>query len=821
MKLTGFILAIIWSCNLASAQYSIRGKVTTASGEALTGANIYIRDSYKGAVSGLDGSYLIQNLDPGSHTIIASFIGYKDHVQTIELSSDVGLCIHLEPTTTLAEETIITGLRAGQDAPVAFQNLEKEDIEHQNKGRDIPFLLSSMPSTVITSDAGAGVGYTGLSIRGTGVKRINVTVNGIPLNDAESHGVWWVNMPDFANSVENVQVQRGVGTSTLGAGAFGASLNFQTTKLNPEPYVEIDNSGGSFNTLRNSISLGSGRIRDHFSFDMRLSRVVSDGFIDRAGSNLKSFFVSGGYHAERHLLKFNIFSGQEETYQAWYGVPSAKLEGKQEKLEQLISDFGYTDSQAENLRNSDARTYNFYTYENETDNYQQDHYQLIYSTEINPLFHANVALHYTRGRGYYEQFREDEPFSSYRLGNVILGSDTLRQTDMIRRLWLDNHFFGAIASIQWKKKGIEATLGGGWNHYLGDHYGRIIWAEYASNSDIRYEWYNGTGDKIDFNLYNKWNVQLSNSWSILADVQVRRILYDIRGEDEFLRDVGQRHDFLFVNPKAGVSFKPVPGHRLFAYFGIANREPNRANFVDHDPARTPPTYETLRDYELGYTISASNYKTSLNLYYMDYKDQLVHTGEINEVGSPIMTNIPDSYRAGIEWVAGYRPFDPLLVEFNATLSRNKIFGYTDKVDNWDYWSDPGGESFQKEQYLGETHIAFSPELIMNGSLRYEPIENLSFDWTSKYVGKQYIDNTSSDDRSLDPYFVNDLSVNYAFGSRFANEIFFSVSVHNILDHHYEAYAWIYRYYIAGEYKNLDGYFPQAGRYFMAAVNFRF
>ena len=676
----------------------------------------------------------------------------------------------------------------------------------RNFGQDIPYLLNTTPSLVTSSDAGHGIGYTSMRIRGTDATRINVTINGIPLNDPESHQVYWVDLPDFATSVDNIQIQRGVGTSTNGAAAFGATVNFQTRKLEKEPYAIYEGTFGSFNTMRHAVSAGTGLLGDHFAVDLRMSDLHSDGYIDRSWTDLRSWYASAAYHDARTLVKFVTFSGTEELYQAWNGVPSSMLD-----TDRTYNGLGaYTNASGETVY-----------YDNQIDHYKQTHYQLHLSRILGDRWVANGALHYTIGAGYYEQYEEEETLADYLLEDVVIGGDTLRQSDLIRRKWLDNDFYGFTAGLQYNGDRFTSVLGGGWNRYVGDHFGTVIWARYPGESEIRHRWYENRGIKTDGNLYLKTTWQTGERLSLFADLQIRAIRYGITGDDDDLRNLTQDHDFFFFNPKAGVNLELGTGQRAYLFVAHANREPNRSNFTDADPAGPLPVKESMIDYEAGYAYTGERIQAQVNLYFMDYTDQLVLTGEINDVGSPVMTNVKESYRTGIELAAGARLTSWLQWSLNATFSRNKIPDYTGVVDNWDYWSDPENEPYQIVEELGTTDLAFSPSVIGNSRLDAEPFERFHLVLDSRVVSRQFIDNTSSGSRALDPYFINDLRISYAFLPDFLKEISIQLQLSNLFNVQYETNAWVYRYYESGNEGIYDGYFPQAGAHVMAGIRVRF
>lgn len=813
MKVLSTVLAMLIATSLF-AQFKIDGKIVTAENQSLPRASIILKGTTMGTVANSKGNFSFENLKSGNYELNVSFIGYENYSQSIDLTKDISLTIKMTENSVLTEDIFVVSTRAGSKTPVASSNISKDEIAQNNLGQDIPYLLSTTPSFVSTSDAGAGVGYTGFSIRGTDANRINITVNGIPVNDAESHSVYWVNMPDFSSSVENLQVQRGVGTSTQGAASFGATVNMQTNTLNKDAYGEYSGSVGSFNTWKNTAMVGSGLINNHFSFDARLSKITSEGFIDRAFSDLKSFYISGGYYSENTIIKLNIFSGKEKTYQAWNGVPSVRLNNDEEGMLEYLNNWLYTEQEYEDMINSDSRTYNIYTYDNQTDNYQQDHYQLLFSHRFNPNLNFNAALHYTYGRGYYENEKLGEKFADYGIANPIIGSDTITRTNMVNQKWLDNDFYGATFSMNYNKNKSDFTVGGGWNKYDGRHFGYIIWSEYANTIEKDYEWYRSIGVKTDFNVYTKYNFALTKTINLYADLQYRGITHTIDGIDDDLRDITQEHSFNFFNPKFGVYYQINDQSNAYASWAMGHREPNRSNFVDADPEGEEPTAETLNDFEAGYQLRTNSFAFGANVYYMLYKDQLIETGEINDVGSAIMVNVNDSYRAGVELIAGAQILSNLKWDVNATFSQNKIKNFTEYVDNW----DTGGQDATE---LGTTDIAFSPNMIANSIITYSPFKNMKLSLTSQYISKQYIDNSSSNDRVLDAYFVNNFRASYIIHPNFAKELEFTILVNNLFNEEYETNAWIYSYITGGTRYKMDGYFPQAGTNFMLGMKIRF
>uniref|UniRef100_UPI0032180387 TonB-dependent receptor n=1 Tax=uncultured Draconibacterium sp. TaxID=1573823 RepID=UPI0032180387 len=798
MKRLNVLLLLQLLAVVAFGQITLSG-VVKGEGEPLAGASVVINNSYYGVSTMSDGSFLFNNLKAGKYEVKVSFIGFDTKEFEVNLNSNKRIEVNLQSNVIMTDEVLISATRAKERTPVAYTNVSGDEIARRNMGQDIPFLLNLTPSFVTTSDAGAGVGYTNFRIRGTDLNRINVSVNGIPLNDAESHGTWFVDQPDMASSLENVQIQRGVGTSTNGAAAFGASINLQTNSLNKDAYSEYKTAAGTFNTFKNTLSAGTGLINGKFTVDARLSKVTSDGYVDRASSDLKSFFVSGGYYAGNTVIKLNVFSGFEETYQAWNGISSETL-----KTNRTYNPSGeYTDENG-----------NTKYYENEVDHYQQDHYQLHFSHKLNQAWDVNASLHYTHGYGYYESYKDDEDLEDYKLAPIYVGNDTIESTNLVNRKWLDNDFYGLTYSLNYKNNMSDFTFGGGYSVYDGDHFGNVIWAQYYGSANPNHEWYRNNGLKKDLNVFAKYNWQVAERLNLFADLQYRRIDYEVDGMDDDLRDITQKHDFNFFNPKFGIFYQPTGNQKLYLSYAVANREPNRSAFVDYPAGYKAPVHETLRDLEFGYNYASSNFSFAANYYYMNYKDQLVLTGQINDVGSPIMVNVDKSFRTGIELQAGVQLTHKLQWNGNATFSVNKIKDFTEYVDNWDTW---GQEVYE----LGNTDLAFSPNVVAKSQFLLTPVKNMSLSFVSSYVGEQYIDNTSNSDRVIDAYFVNDFKADYTFTTSLFEEITLHMMVNNLFDHEYETNAWVYSYFYEGKRLKMDGYYPQAGTHFMFGIDFKF
>jgi len=814
MKRLGLFLTLQLIATVVFGQLSLSGIVKDVKGEALSGANVILVNTFDRTSTGIGGEFKFTNLKQGKYTVQVTFVGYKNFMTELMLNNTLKLDVIMEPANVLTEEVLVSAARAGEKSPVAYTNIGKEDIKAANFGQDIPYMLNYTPSFVATSDAGNGVGYTNFRIRGTDPTGINVTINGIPMSDGESQSTYFVDIPDMAASTENIQIQRGVGNSTNGAAAFGATIDFQTSKLNPKAYANFNSSCGSFDTYRNNVAVGTGLLDDKFAFDASLSKINSLGFIDRASADLKSFYVSGGYFTTNTILKVIAFSGFEQTYQAWNGVPSVRLHNDLEGMEQYYTDGLYTAEQTQNMINSNSRTYNLYTYKNQVDHYQQDNYQLQFSHQFNTHLNLSGSVFCVYGRGYYEEYVTDQDYASYRLTYPVINGTAIDKTDMITRKWLDNVFSGTIFSLNYKKGKNTLAVGGGANIYDGQHYGRVIWAQVAGSADMDYEWYRSNGSKKDVNIYARYNFQLSQGLNATADLQYRNINYEINGIDGNLRNITQNHEYNFFNPKFGLFYSPGVHQDAYFSFSRGNHEPTHDNLTDANPTGKQPTFETLNDFELGYKYKSPNLMLGANYYYMHYNNQLILTGQINDVGNAIMTNAARSYRTGLEMMAGIKIFKQLNWNLNATISSNKIDNFTEYVEDW----DNGGT---KADQIGKTDLAFSPQLTANSVLSYKPWNKLEISILSYYVGKQYIDNTASNDRKLNAYFVNNLRFEYKLKQRLLRELKIKLLINNILNEQYESNAWVYSYLTNGKRNKMDGYFPQAGTNFLLSASIGF
>ena len=822
MKKTTFLIAAFTAATALSqgalAQYLVSGRVVDqATNTPIEGVQVGLEGTGAITSSSAEGTFSLPATKAGYYRLRTGAVGYFPYNHLLHVVANVEVTILLEPKNRVSEEVIVRATRTAATDPTTSTTLTKEELEKTNLGQDLPILIQQATSVTSTSDAGAGVGYTGISIRGSDATRINVTMNGIPVNDAESHGLFWVNMPDFASSVSSIQIQRGVGTSTNGSAAFGASLNIQTNTLQRDAYAETNFSAGSFNTLKTNVMAGTGLLNGRWAADVRLSQIQSDGFIDRASSDLKSAYISGGYYGKKGLLKFNYITGNEKTYQAWNGIPQSRLDGNRNAMEDYIARNGLSSSDSTKLINSASRTYNPFTYHNQTDNYRQTHYQLLYSYEFDKRWGLNTALHYTKGAGYYEEFKHAEKFSEYGMAQPVIGDSTLTRTNLIRQRWLDNHFYGATYSLTYNHDKISATLGGSANQYRGNHFGDVIWAQVSTLTDNRFRYYENDALKNDFTTYLKVGYALSTKFKIYGDIQLRNVFYKFEGFDRNLNATDQSVNLLFINPKAGIGYQLNPKTQLYFSYGKSEREPVRDDFVNSSPTSRPKT-EKLHNGELGIRRVGAKSRISANYYLMYYRDQLVLTGQINDVGAYIRSNVNESYRTGLEVEFACQLFPQLQLSGNTTLSQNRISSYNYFVDEYDANFEWVG---QKSYTLKNAPIAFSPELIAAAEITWLPAKNLEVALIGKAVGRQFLDNTGDNAKSLDPYQFINLRAGYTVYSKWFTSLTFKILVNNVLNQEYEAsgYTWGYRY--DGVLTTENFYFPQAGRNFLAGLSLRF
>jgi len=676
------------------------------------------------------------------------------------------------------DEVLVQAVRVNATSPITHSNLTKEQLEKRNLGQDLPVLLNYLPSVVTTSDAGAGIGYTSIRVRGTDATRVNVTINGIPYNDPESQGTFWVNLGDFASSTESIQLQRGVGTSTNGSGAFGASLNLLTDVSSDKASGEISNSFGSYNTRKHTVKLSTGLLNNYFEVSGRFSKIDSDGYVDRAFTDLRSYFIQGVYKDENTLIKALTFGNKERTYQSWFGLTQEQLD--------------------------ENRRQNPYTYENETDNYWQDHYQLHWNERIDNNWSTTLGLNYTKGKGYFEQYKIEESASDF---NNLITDDS----DVIVRRWLDNNFYVLNANVNYKNEELEIISGLSYSTYSGDHFGEVIWGnDLAVNASIRDRYYEGDATKNDLSIFSKASFKLAEKLTGFIDLQGRFVNYKTDGLNSDRVVFKTNAKFEFFNPKVGLTYKHKDSNSFYASYARANREPNRDDFEAGVTEN-----ETLNDIELGWRYNNNKVSLNTNLYYMFYQNQLVLTGELDDVGSPIRATSGKSYRFGLEVDANIQLSELFNISANAALSSNKNRNFNSRID---------GELVD----LGNTNISFSPNLVIGNALNYYPAKNLRLSFLSKYVGEQFMGNTDSNASKLDGYFVNDINMTFEIKPKsLFNSIVFSGIINNVFNKEYVSNGYYFTYddtwSVPGATTTIEGagYYPQATTNFLIGATLKF
>ncbi len=782
----------------------ISGRVTDKSGMPLPGASVIIVDAGTGVATDNQGRYTLRGLRDGSCNLQISYTGFETVDTAFVLSGVAMIDVSLKEALYVVGDVIVRGSRAGSRTPMAHTTVSSGELRERDMTRDMPFLLAMTPSVVETSDAGNGIGYTSLRIRGTDASRINITLDGIPLNDAESQQVFWVDLPDLASSTGSVQVQRGVGTSTNGAGAFGASVNISTMSHPDDAGASADIAYGSFNTSRLTAKAWTGMLDDRFSMMVRASQIRSDGFVDHSKADIRSALVSGSWSAPSDLIRFNIITGSQTTGISWWGVPA-----------EILPENRRYNPAGEYVDDSGTTRY----YEDETDVYTQNHYHLFHTHRFPGRVSLSTAVHLTTGAGYYEEQKSDISPFDYGISDMYPADPVISETDIVQRKWLDNLFYGAVLSLIRQGATTEWTLGGAVNRYDGDHYGTILWLDKPGDVYPGYEWYRNNGVKDEANIYGKMNTALTGSFNGFIDLQLRHISYRFAGPDDDMKALDGSHRFLFFNPKAGLFWNNGSGSEAFVSVAVAHREPTRADYKDAagDPAATPGR-ERLTDFEGGYTFRTSSAALGVNLYYMLYRDQLVPTGKISTTGYPIMTNVPESYRAGVELSGSYRHSPLAALKMNLTLSRSRIRDFRNYYFN--YNTDDWSEEYVYRD-LGTVDIAYSPGVTGSAELELNPAKRLSLNLTGKYVGRQYFDNTMSADRTIDPYFVSNLSAAYGFKLSKAGELTLRFTVNNLFNAEYENNAYGGMWTEDGSEKTWAYYFPQAGTNWMAGISLSF
>lgn len=781
------------------AQNNFVGRVTDSSGEPIVGANILIEESNLITYTDEKGKFYL-NSNSTNIDIQVSHVGYL--TKEIEFSNpNQEINIVLDDGIILKDEIKVISTRAKYNSPFAFTNISKSFIEKNNSGKDIPFLINSTPSTYSTSDAGNGIGYTGVRIRGSDATRINVTINGIPYNDSESHGVFWVNVSDLASSANSIQVQRGVGSSTNGGGAFGGTVSIKTGKASEDFKLKYSSSAGSYKSFKNTLELNSGLIKNKINMNLRLSKINSDGYVDRATSDLKSYYASASYYSDKTSIDLINFSGKERTYQSWWGTPEGRINNDIEEMNNVIANNGYSDEQADNLLNS-GRTFNYYTYDNQTDNYQQDHYQMHFNHDISNTANLHLALHYTYGRGYYEEFREDDNLSNY---YDFLENKSL---DLVRRRWLSNHFYGLTYSFSKKFDKSEINIGGALNEYDADHFGEIIQPQLM----VSEPYYFSKSFKKDGNIFIKYNLNITESAELFTDMQLRGYSHKMKGNDNDKSIIDVDKNNVFFNPKVGLTKSLNDKVILYGSVAVANREPIRSDYID---SKIEPKHESLVNIELGKGFNYNIGSFNTNLYLMEYNNQLITTGEVNDVGAYIRENVKKSRRFGVEFTNVLNSKD-FYVNSSLSLSRNLVYNFNETL--YDYGADFSQYNIIENKYV-ITDLAFSPGVLLNNHFEWKANKFLSFILNSKYVGKQYLDNTSNEKRVLKDFLINDFKIQTNLTNNVLNNLFFKIEINNIFNVKYSSNGYTFGYYGGMDYEVRENYFyPQATRNIMFSVS---
>ncbi|MCO7183902.1 TonB-dependent receptor [Tenacibaculum sp. XPcli2-G] len=774
VKIVAFLLVLFTTLTANAQTFTLSGKVIDTNKKPLVGATVTVATLNKGTATDFNGDFTLK-LSKGTYVFKVSHVGFEPLLQEVVITKNQQFTFQLTSDEAILDEVLVSAVRVKADAPVTHSNLSKQEIEKRNLGQDIPVLLNYLPSVTSSSDAGAGIGYTYIRVRGSDASRVNVTINGIPYNDAESQGTFWVNMGDFASSTQSLQLQRGVGTSTNGSGAFGASLNILTDAVSDEASGEISNAFGSYGTRKHTVKFTTGKLNNGFEFAGRLSNIYSDGYVDRAFTDLKSYFLQGSYTDDNTLIKALAFGGKQQTYQAWYGLSAEELQ--------------------------ENRRQNPYTYDNETDNYWQDHYQLHWNEKLSDNWSTNIGLNYTKGEGYFEQFKEDKDAVDY--GNVIVDG-----SDVIVRRWLDNDFYVANANVTYKTEKFELISGASYSNYKGDHFGEVIWAtQFADGASIRDRYYFSDAKKNDISVFSKATFNVFDNLKAFVDVQGRFIDYTTGGFTSDLNPLNIDTSFSFFNPKLGFTYSINKENSIYASYARANREPNRDDFQNGPNVQ----HETLDDFELGWRLHNKTVQLSTNIYYMSYDNQLIQTGGLNDVGEYLRENVKDSYRLGVEIDANINISDKFSINQNLTVSSNKIKNFILDRDG-------------VQRNIGTTNIAFSPNIIAGNALVYKPTQGLQLSLLSKFVGEQYLSNTNTEASKLDSYYVSDFNVSYELKmNKVFKSIVFTGLVNNLFDKEYvdRGYTYLNTWDTPGTSFEVQGYFPQATRNFLVGATLKF
>ena len=818
MRYVNLFLTIFLSCSL-HAQYSLQGKISNSDGESLEFAVVYLENTRFAGVTNSQGYYVIDSIPPGSYVVKVSHTSYFTEETTIDIKENNRLDIVMDKSAIVLDQLNIVANKAESTNPFSFVDVTKEQLQSRNLGSDIPSLLQTAPSMLVTTDAGHGIGYSALSIRGSDQTRVNVSINGVPVNDAESQNVFWVNMPDLISSAETVQIQRGVGASANGPGAFAGSVLIDTRSFRQYPYLTLSGSGGSFGTLRGSVAAGTGLMNNKYFAEGRFSHIRSDGFIDRANARLQGFYFAAGKVGNNSLLRFQVVSGNEITYQAWNGVPEARFNGDSTALvahyQRNIGSIYETQEDSVNLFTS-GKTYNYYRYENQVDNYRQTQAQLSYSKELNANMSWQTTAFYTFGTGYFEQFRYNDELSDYGFTGVTdTAGNPLLSGDLARRRWLRNHFTGLVSNVKGRFSASDEWQAGIFGSiYVGGHFGEIVKTWFETNDNIFTRYYDNQGNKQDYSAYVRYSRLLGTKFSLFGDVQIRHVQYSVSGLLDDRRDADIQTSFLFFNPKVGVTWLLKKKHNLRLSYAVANKEPARSDFVDHIGATSQPTPENLQNFELAYDYTSADFQIRTGVYYMRYKNQLVLNGNLNDVGAPLRINVPRSYRLGWETELAVMIGEKLKISGNYTLSANQIENFTEVL--YDYTN--GFDVMVNE--LGTTPISYSPNHIGSLEISFSPVKTATVSWISKVVSRQFLDNTGNDARSLPGFHIHGIAAQAEIKNRFCKNLWLKAHVNNIFNRSYANNGYTYSY-IFGEMITENFYFPQAGIHGYAGFEVRF
>ena len=806
--ITIFSFFICLSTNLFSQ--TITGRIIDENGEALTGANVVIEGTMSVVISDLYGNFKIKSPEKDV-TLKIIYLGYQDFEKKITITSDpydLGE-IRLQPKAFMSDEVVVKATRFGDFNPTANTEISGKQLIETSTMKDITQMLVLQPSVVATSEAGSGMGATTIRVRGIDQTRINVTIDGMPLNDPESQAVFWNNMPDFASSISSLQLTRGVGTSTNGSAAFGANLNILTNQLNSEPYAEIGFWAGSFKSFKEHLLAGTGLMNNGLAFDVRFSQLNSDGFIRNGYSNHTAFNITGSWRNAKNLVRTNIIYGKQKTGITWNGVDEAIYNNLL-----LPENYRRTYNASGMYWNENGDTC---YYKDDSDNYKQTHYILSYSHFFTQKLNLNIAARYTRGDGYYEDYKLGRKFANYNITNPIINGIEVKKTDLIQQKWMGNNTYTGNFSLNYRNNRWQITGGGDFSYYQGEHFGDVLWMQYLDTT--KFEWYRNQGNKMDANAFVKANVKIYKGLHIFGDLQYRFINYKMSGIDDDLSNLQLDTTYNFINPKVGIFYQINNSHQVYFSFANSHREPTRTNFkeANHYPDRRPKS-EMLFDYELGYTYQSPKFAGNINLYYMDYFDQLIPTGELSGSGYDIMRNVDRSFRSGIELSLAYKPVKQIEVKGTATFSRNKILNFVTTFEGY----DENWDEVTILKNLGNVDLAYSPNVLTSGIFSYQPIDNLYFRVISKYVGKQYFDNTQNEKRKLDPYWTSDFQIDYSiFPKKIVKEIQLKFQVNNFTNTKYANDAIGGTWYEQGVEKQWAAYFPQAGVNFMGGISVRF